>query len=59
VCGSGRGRSFALLSGVLAAAGIAALQVDMPGLRILHVVRGLLLISFVVPARVAAGTAIR
>jgi hypothetical protein len=44
---------------VLAAAGIAALQVDMPGLRILHVVRGLLLISFVVPARVAAGTAIQ
>jgi len=38
------------LSGVLAAAGITALQIDLPGLRILHVVCGLLLISFVVPA---------
>jgi anti-sigma B factor antagonist len=42
---------------VLAAAGIAAVQIDLPGLRVLHVLRGLLLISFVVPARVAAGTA--
>jgi hypothetical protein len=47
------------LSGMLATAGIAALQIDLPGLRLLHVLRGLLLISFVVPARVAAGTAIR
>jgi anti-sigma B factor antagonist len=33
---------------MLAAAGIAALQIDLPGLRLLHVLRGLLLISFVV-----------
>jgi hypothetical protein len=35
------------------------LQIGLLGLRLLHVLRGLLLISFVVPARVAAGTAIR
>jgi hypothetical protein len=36
-------RSIAVLSGMLAAAGIASLQVDLPGVRLLHVLRGLLL----------------
>jgi anti-sigma B factor antagonist len=37
------------LSGVLAAARISPLQVDLCGVRLLHVLRGLLLISFAAP----------
>jgi len=45
------------LSRLLATAGIAAVQVDLWDLWLLHVLRGLLLICSVAPARVAAGTA--
>lgn len=40
------GRCFAILSRLLPAAGIAALQTGLRGMRLLHVLRGLLLISF-------------
>ena len=39
-------RRLALLSRLLPAAGIAALQTDLRGVRLLHVLRGLLLICF-------------
>src|ERR1700676_792142 len=45
------GRRFAILSGLLPAAGIAALQAGLRGVRLLHVLRGLLLICFAEPAR--------
>src|SRR5579864_7732955 len=38
------GRRFAILPSLFPAAGIAALQADLSGLRVLHVLRGLLLI---------------
>src|SRR3984893_3961525 len=45
------GRCFAILSSLLPAAGISAPQAGLRGLRLLHVVRGLLLICFAEPAR--------
>jgi hypothetical protein len=45
------GRCFAILSRLLPAAGIAALQTGLRGVRLLHVLRGLLLICFAGPAR--------
>jgi anti-sigma B factor antagonist len=39
------------LSRLLAASGVSPLQVDLRGLRLLHVLRGLLLISFAAPVQ--------
>ena len=44
-------RCFAILSRLLPAAGVAALQTDLRGVRLLHVLLGLLLICFAGPAR--------
>ncbi|GAC1622657.1 MAG: hypothetical protein PVS2B2_08260 [Candidatus Acidiferrum sp.] len=43
------------MSGLFATAGIAPLQVDLPGLRVLHVLRGLLLEVFYGSGLIAAG----
>jgi len=40
------GRSFAVLSHLLAAVGVAALQIDLFRMRLLHVLRGLLLAAW-------------
>src|SRR5579859_1794678 len=47
------GRCFAILPRLFPAAGIAALQADLSGLRVLHVLRGLLLICFEIRPPVA------